>query len=175
MVALLWRRETEGRSFDSPERRASLDRALGQAVRRIGDASLRAHYTDELKRLRWELFNPRRGGPAPRRRAASVPLGRAERARLEEAVRFGQARETAARASALVTGGDAVTEAMREAVILATLIRHPALLARFEGELERLEMTGSGPRGAAMRAPRRRPSVGRPAWRAGAGDGRGCP
>jgi DNA primase len=33
---------------------------------------------------------------------------------------------------------------MREALILATLVRHPRLIHRFEGELEQVEMTGPG-------------------------------
>jgi len=32
MVQLLWRRETEGRNFDSPERKAALDKALRQKI-----------------------------------------------------------------------------------------------------------------------------------------------
>ncbi len=141
MVSLLWRRETEGKSFDSPERRASLDRAIGQAVGRIADPRLRTHYEDELKRLRWSLFNPRRASPVSRR--MPFPKTRAERERLAEAGRFGQSAEPAARASALVRDGDAVNDAMREAMILASLVRHPSLIVRFEGELERLEMTSA--------------------------------
>ncbi|MGB3554237.1 MAG: DNA primase, partial [Jannaschia sp.] len=55
-LSLLWQRETEGRSFDSPERRAMLDRDLRAMVRRIEDPSLRRHYADEVARLRSELF-----------------------------------------------------------------------------------------------------------------------
>ncbi len=138
MVALLWRRETDGKSFDSPERRAALDRSLGDAVRRIGDQRLRTHYADELKRLRWELFNPRRAPTA--RRRTPFPQSRTLRAQLAEAGRFGQSPEPAARGSALARTAGEVDEAMREAMILATLLRHPALTPRFEGELERLEM-----------------------------------
>ncbi|MDR0810590.1 MAG: DNA primase, partial [Gemmobacter sp.] len=39
MVTLLWRRETEGRVFDSPERKAALDKALRAALSRIRDPS----------------------------------------------------------------------------------------------------------------------------------------
>src|SRR5690606_13056405 len=53
LVELLWQRETEGRVFDSPERRAALDRALAEAVARIPDPATREHYTRELKSRRW--------------------------------------------------------------------------------------------------------------------------
>src|SRR5690606_25730493 len=66
MVRLLWQRETEGRVFDSPERRAALDKALRATLKRIADPSIRAHYGEEIKELRWQLFGTRR--PAPRQR-----------------------------------------------------------------------------------------------------------
>ncbi|APX90935.1 DNA primase [Brevirhabdus pacifica] len=56
MVRLLWQRETEGRVFDSPERKAALDKSLRDILRRIRDRSIRGHYADEIKRLRWDLF-----------------------------------------------------------------------------------------------------------------------
>ena len=56
MVQLLWRRETEGKSFDSPERKAALDRTLREAIRQVRDPSLRGHYGDEINRLRRTLF-----------------------------------------------------------------------------------------------------------------------
>ena len=60
MVRLLWQRETEGRVFDSPERKAALDKALRDKIKLIKDPSIRAHYGQEIKNLRWELFNPRK-------------------------------------------------------------------------------------------------------------------
>src|SRR6056297_982382 len=62
MVQLLWQRETEGRSYDSPERRAALDKALREKIKLIRDPSIRSHYGQAIKELRWQLFNPRRDG-----------------------------------------------------------------------------------------------------------------
>ena len=42
MVSLLWRRETEGKSFDSPERKAALDKALREKIQLIRDPSIRS-------------------------------------------------------------------------------------------------------------------------------------
>ncbi len=126
MVSLLWQRETEGRVFDSPERRAGLDKALRAAIGRIPDTSVRGHYGEEIKRLRWELFGGQRppkgraGGRPPRFGAApAVPLP-----------------ET--RSSVLASGARA-DEHLREAVILATLVLHPQIIERFETDLERFE------------------------------------
>ncbi len=75
MVRLLWQRETEGQSFDSPERKAALDKALRDRIRLIRDPSIRAHYGQEIKALRWQLFAPPRGprkGQWKRRQAAAA-------------------------------------------------------------------------------------------------------
>lgn len=56
LVDLLWARETEGQTFDSPERRAALDKRLREAVGRIPDDSTRNHYHEELRRKRRDLF-----------------------------------------------------------------------------------------------------------------------
>lgn len=129
MIALLWQRETEGRSFDSPERRAMLDRELRTMVRRIADPSLRRHYGDEIARLRAELF-----GTAPPRRGEPDRPGRSFHP--DRRWRPPAGATATARASSLVSG-QVDADAVLEQVILAGLITHPALL----GELgERIEV-----------------------------------
>jgi DNA primase len=121
MVAVLWRRETEAQLFDSPERRAALDRRLRAALAVIRDPGLRAHYAEDIRRLRAALFAPPQRAAAGRARsAAPAPL-------------------PATRASALAAD-PAAARRLREAVILATLDRHPALLPRFEAQLARIEV-----------------------------------
>ncbi len=122
MVQLLWRRETEGRVFDSPERKASLDKTLRERLRTIKDPSLRSHYGEDIRRLRWELFRaPSKPGRAPYRRFNSnAPAKPSE----------------GTRASMLVAGGKDVELRLREAVILAALIATPDLIPEFESQLE---------------------------------------
>ncbi len=130
MVNLLWNRETEGKVFDSPERKAALDKTLRALIARIADPSIRSHYTEEIRRLRSGLF-----GPAVKPFRPWTPRAK------------GQKPDTnpqplsATRASALVRGDDAMDEELREAMILATLITHPGLIRRFESDLERLDLT----------------------------------
>lgn len=128
MVGLLWRRETEGHVFDSPERRAALDKVLREKLAQIRDASLRRHYGEEIDRLRRALFfpaQPPRGGSA-RGGRVQPPSGKPL---------------PTTRGSALAAAGSAVEEQIREAAILAALVVNPWLVDRFEGELERLETT----------------------------------
>ena len=129
MVRLLWQRETEGRVFDSPERKAALDKSLRAALKRIADPSIRAHYGEDIKRLRLELFG-QGGVRVPAFRGARfVPKGTPLPA-------------SASARQSLLAQGHAVEEVLREAVILASLILHPGLIHRFESALERLDLTG---------------------------------
>jgi len=134
MAALLWRRETEDRVFDSPERRAALDARLRQALGRIGDASIRSHYIEEMKRLRADLFGAAR--PAAGAQRGGGPRGGAWQGRRAAPA----APLPATRDSALARGGaDAVEDRLREAVVLAVALTHPAILPDFETQLERLD------------------------------------
>lgn len=129
MVNLLWQRETEGKVFDSPERKAALDKALREKIKLIKDPSIRAHYGQAIKDMRWDLFSQSRKKPGGggsrnwqdwRKPAAPVPV-------------------TSTRNSALVVAGDGVQDRLREAVILATLIRNPAIILEFESGIEAMD------------------------------------
>jgi DNA primase len=129
MVQLLWQRETEGRSFDSPERRAALDKTLRGHLARITDASIRNHYAEEMKRLRAGLFGTgqaRPFQPGPWRGRRNAPPGGAL---------------ATTRSSLLAQGAGPVDEILREAVILAICITHPRLIRRFDSALDRLDLT----------------------------------
>lgn len=114
MVSLLWRRETEGKVLDSPERRAALDKTLRDSVGRITDPSIRNHYGQAIKDLRWDLFRARPRGRAP-------------------------AAQRAASATTALAQGLLDEEALREAMILAVMLRNPAVVEEFTGELEEME------------------------------------
>jgi DNA primase len=134
MVNLLWRRETEGRVFDSPERKATLDKSLREAIRRIADPSIRAHYGEEIKRLRWDLFGSNRPagrGPATTRGGKWKPMP--------------QQPLPVTKASLLAAASGAeVEDYLREAMILAIAITHPGCISRFESQLETVEMRDAG-------------------------------
>jgi DNA primase len=125
MVQLLWQRETEGRDFDSPERKAALDKVLREKIKLIRDPSIKSHYGQAVKELRWQLFNPhRRGGQGQRRSGKWHPT---------------PAARASTKTSLLVAAGDEVRTQMREAVILAALVCCPELCEEFEDALEGME------------------------------------
>ena len=123
MVRLLWQRETEGKTFDSPERKAALDKALRDKIKLIRDPSIRSHYGQEINALRRDLFAPKRKARGPwvaGRKPAQTPLA-------------------STKTSLIAASGDAAETRMREAVILATLIATPAAITQFEAGIERME------------------------------------
>ena len=121
MVRLLWQRETEGQSFDSPERKAALDKALRDRIRLIRDPSIRAHYGQEIKNLRWQLFAPPRGPRKGQWKGGKPPP---------------QPAMPGTKSSPLAASGDAAPERLRAAVILASVLATPQVIGEFESGLE---------------------------------------
>ncbi|MCM2560781.1 DNA primase [Lutimaribacter sp. EGI FJ00015] len=129
MVQLLWARETEGQVFDSPERRAALDRVLREKIKLISDPSIRSHYGQAIKEMRWQLFNPRRSNNGGRGQGRKwQPPGTPQ---------------ASTKSSLLAAADSRVDDHIREAVILATLIATPSVIDEVEPQLERMECRDS--------------------------------
>lgn len=126
MVHLLWRRETEGKDFDSPERKAALDKVLREKIRLIKDPSIRTHYGEAIKDLRYDLFGRKPRTSAPRSESGPRRPWNAPQSPL-----------TTTKTSILANQA-ASEDVLREAVILATAISNPEVLGQFEGEIERM-------------------------------------
>lgn len=131
MVQLLWQRETEGGVYDSPERKAALDKNLRAAISKIKDASIRGHYGEAIKQMRWELFSPRRASPE---KGAWKKGAWKDKPAPSKGV---------AKSSLLGSAGQGAEEHLREAVILATLVLNPKILPDFESALERMDLASN--------------------------------
>ena len=127
MVQLLWDREIEGKVFDSPERRASLDASLRTALATIKDNSLRNHYTAAIKELRAELFAPKH--------AQFTQQG----ARWSGNWRTKAPQLSTSGLKSSMLGQKTMTDTtrLREALILAAAIRHPLAAIELETMLEK--------------------------------------
>jgi len=130
MVQLLWQREVEGKVFDSPERKAALDKSLREKIMLIKDPSIRSHYGQAIKDMRWDLFGKsrgqREGQGGGQRQNNWTPKG----AKLPA--------QASTKASALA-GGTLMEDHLHEAVIVAVLIRNPLVLNDFYSALERMQ------------------------------------
>jgi len=121
MVELLWEREVHGKNFDSPERKAALDKILREKLRLIKDTSIRGHYGQALKSLRWDLFRPKY------RSQTSKPQGR-------QLI----SPQASTRSSSLVISSEN-SHVLRQSVILASLLKAPEAIASVETQLEDLQ------------------------------------
>jgi DNA primase len=129
---MLWARENEAGSFETPERRAALEARLGEVTAAIGDETVRRYYRQEFAARLRRLFAPveisaqrqnwrekeQRGGGARRQPVGAAP-------------RFQEDSYTAASAQ-LAAGplhrGHRAAIPRREALILQTALNHPWLL-----------------------------------------------
>jgi DNA primase len=137
MVQLLWQRETEGKNFDSPERKAGLDKALREKIKLIKDPSIRSHYGQAIKDLRWQLFRAKTGGGGTGGKSArrsGQPWGN----------KAPQGPTASAKSSVFAQAGNlGAVDHLREAVILAACISCPAVVEPFESGLEGMSCTDS--------------------------------
>lgn len=130
MVRLLWNRETQDKTLDSPERKAALRKSLRVSVVRIKDPDIRRYYAEAFRHFESVELRPKDWLPEFRKRGAK-----------------GSPRLASSQAKASLLArlpADRVIEYMRESAILAILLRHPSIAAPFEGGLERLEMIEEG-------------------------------
>jgi len=142
LADMLFLRETDEQSFDTPERRAALERRLGEAVGRIADEPLRRHYQADMKRRLSTFFGDERERPArgyanakqafvPRRGGPFLPRG----------PRMGVAEAPLAPQSKL---GRKPRLPAREAMILSIALNHPTLMESHCEELAATEFIGAG-------------------------------
>ena len=133
MVKLLWDREVEGKNFDSPERKAALDKSLREKIMMIKDPSIRSHYGQAIKDMRWELFKskPKGGGMRVAGRGGGGQWGQSWGNKAPQGPSAG------AKSSMLATASSPqATDHLREAVILAACISCPEVVEPFESGLE---------------------------------------
>jgi len=125
MVDLLWERETYGKNFDSPERKAALDKALREKLMLIKDPSIRGHYGQAIKDKRWQLFRPKTAARSARGFNAKIGYRPVTP-------------QASTRSSALANGSEP-SHVLRHSVILASLLNCPQALPSVEGALEDLQ------------------------------------
>lgn len=112
---IMWRKLTEARAIDTPERRAALEKEADDLAGQIRNASVQGHYRRLWRDKTYELFRPPRSGPA----RSAWTKGKSPRP----------------------TGAGATRQPMhdgqtlRHRILLCTLITHPALLDHVEERL----------------------------------------
>ena len=64
---VLWKAETDGKDFSTPERRAGLERSLGEIVSAIGDAKIADYYRRDFDQRVFDAFKRRPAPPSSNR------------------------------------------------------------------------------------------------------------
>ena len=123
MVDLIWKRETEGKSFDSPERRSGLDKSLSDAIALIKDKNLKNHYRDALFQARRQFF------------------GRQNTGKTEFKSNFRLMPQSDTKSSFLVAADEKTVSAqIRESTVIAVLMNFPELIEIFYDELIMIDL-----------------------------------
>jgi DNA primase len=138
LVHMLWMRETEAGSLETPERRAALEARLQQVAMAIGDNSVRKHYRREFDERLRTLFEPNRQ-PFEDRGHRFRPHMRGTRLpqrRVAQSSRYVAASPQLA--GSPIHRGSVMPR--REALILQAVINHPWLLHEHLEELATLEL-----------------------------------
>jgi DNA primase len=150
LVEVLWTREAEAQPLDTPERRAALQRRLGEITREIRDETLRGFYRQELDQRISTLFGRAAGAGQPRANARSgrpgQPFQRGRWSPGRDPARSGFASlppsvGASIKTSALFTSGR-LTFAPREALITLVSMTHPRIAERYADDLASLDFSG---------------------------------
>ena len=137
LVDLLWSRETSGRTFDTPERRADLEKTMRELTARIRDESLRYHYQQEMRDRVLHFF----GASRPARRGPGGPAGndRQQRAAWATKGAGNPITDSLGRSALLKRSGEAMP--LREATLIVAIVNHPALVDEFFEYVEFLDFS----------------------------------
>jgi DNA primase len=162
LAGMLWARETEGHSFDTPERRAALEARVNEVTAGIADDAVRKYYRQDFSARLSQFFAPERAqqGEARRRDNWREPRSGANwrepgpggnwRQRRDSEWQRGDAPRPAGRstpyvvvsqqlASSPVHRGHRTAVPRREALILQAALNYPWLLHDHLEELASLE------------------------------------
>lgn len=117
---VLWRKETQDRSVDTPERKAALERALYALCDQIGDPTVQGHYRSYFKDRLWKAFQPQRAatGTASGNRFDGKRFGRFANQKTDSR-RFAPSRLKKAPVAAA---------GRREELLVLTVINHPEIM-----------------------------------------------
>ncbi|TCD10955.1 DNA primase [Oricola cellulosilytica] len=140
LADMLWSRETSGKVFDTPERRAELERLLRDAAGTIRDESVRRHYGQAIRERIAAHFGPvsqsRHGGKGGRD-AYGPRKGRAGMAGGRLAIS-----ESLTRSRLLSAAVDNMP--LREAALVSAVLCHPDLLAEHFDDFTGLDLGHGG-------------------------------
>ncbi len=135
---VLWREQTEGKDFSTPERRAGLERALAEITQTIGDTTIADYYRRDFENQVFDAFKRRQSAPKQARGAQMGQFGKGSKGRKGFDVRPGYGPGPAVspevKNSSIAKGGKTAPRRIKELELASLLWEQPALAAR-HGEI----------------------------------------
>jgi DNA primase len=137
LARVLWRNETEGKDFSTPERRAGLERSLSEIVSAIGDSKIADYYRRDFEQKVFESF--KRRPVAPKRDYGDWRDNRRDnrsgnrnfrRDQPPPGLVSGEAVSPQVKATLLARSGRDAPRRMKERELAALLFIHPELAAQ---------------------------------------------
>jgi DNA primase len=142
LVDVLWAREIEQGPLDTPERRAGLEKRLGDLVHAIADETVRRHYKAEMQqRMRTLVEGERTAGPSGTRQTRFAPRPMRGGRFAPEPPRGYVASPLAGVSASLARSRHFTAAALppREVFIAALILGHPALIEWHAEDLAHIE------------------------------------
>ena len=142
LADLLWMRETAGGVFDTPERRAELEKRLRELTHRIQDESVRFHYNQDMRERVHSFFGAQRarageyGGRGGKGSGQRGQFSRGGQAGGRTAIT-----ESLGRSALVKRTGELMS--VREATIIVALVNHPALIDENFAHVEFLDLANA--------------------------------
>ncbi len=137
LADMLWMRETSGGVFDTPERRAELEKTLRELTNRIKDESVRFHYAQEMRDRVLSFLGAQRAGGKQRQGGGGRRFGEQRGRPGAAAGRLGVS-ESLARSALVRRAGGLMS--LREAALVVTLVNHPMLVDEQFEHVEELDL-----------------------------------
>ena len=152
LADMLWARETEAGSFDTPERRAALEARVAAVAASIGDDAVRKYYRQDFEQRLRQRFAPAQNSQSQNReqrydrqqprgaqRNAQYGANRSGRSWFEPTGRAPLSLLSPRLSTSPIVRGSRSTMPTREALILVSVINHPWLLETHAEEFSELE------------------------------------
>lgn len=139
LADMLWLRETEGKTFDTPERRADLEKALFVVIAQIADDNVKRHYQQDVRDRLASFF----GGAKANQKPRNSGYGNQQQGRRGDASQRRFAVSDSLMNSALMKPRTKLPP-LRLTTLVMTVVNHPAVGLRFFDDFAALEIEHEG-------------------------------
>ena len=144
LAEMVWQREIQGGSFDTPEKRAELEAKLKQVTAVIADESVRRHYGQDMRdRLHafLQAASPGRGGERRQFERGNRQGGgqRGGQGGRQQQNTSGPTAVSDRLARSSLVSGQQAAPSLRESVLALTIVNHPQLLFDEYDEISTIE------------------------------------